>query len=1132
MNLTPEQERAVNERARDVIVTAGAGSGKTRVLVERCVSLLNDHDIDQLVALTFTDAAAAEMRGRVRVAVMDRPELERHIPALDRAIIGTIHSLCLQLLRENPVEAGIDPGAMVLDENVAQAEILAACRDAIEAAAGGESPGTEALLGLGVYQARSALPRMVARRDEVNNAYAAMGGHSPEEWEPLIKQKLVSFTGPLVDECRAGLAQHREFLVDAQIPDQTDALTPTVELVLETLADPSTGTTQNLIERLLDVSMIPSPGNRGSKSAWRCTPREVRDSVKAIREAYDEVAPFLWNDADADSLPMLESLRHLFLNASERYETRKRELAALDFLDLELKAIEMLRTSRPVAAAYRSRFRHILVDEAQDLNPTQYEFLNLLSGGDENEAAENRRPERFFVGDVKQSIYRFRRSDVRKLNQLKTDIEAANGATVSLNTSFRSHQRLVDVINNVMTGVLGGAQEDYEAPMEPMSSDRQPPSNSPAVEIVRIARAHKEPDGKKAPTQRELRRMEAHLIAQRIKSLIDRKYPVWDRDIDEPRAVEAKDIVVLLRSMNHVNEYERALDNSNIAYRTASSGDFYSRSEIIDLTNLLEWLAEPANDIALVGLLRSPFFAIDDESLIALKRAGGSWLDALRSPPAGVLAGTGPLCLHAARVLDQLREESRLAAPEQLVESALILTNYEASWAPVRGGDQALANIRQFVGMARAFADKSVDEFVEYIRLLRDDLDARAPQAALDAVDAVRLMTIHSAKGLEFPIVILAEAGSARGAARAPSVLWRADEGISLTLEREVDEIDEARSKPGFYSYLTELEKREDQAEAKRLLYVAATRAADLLIVTGIEPTGDTPTWLGDFIEFGGADIVRMENPVPVDLAATTTAAPEHSVRQGKNPVPGTTFDTPPPDSEQLADAPLLGRRGAIPIRSSTPATALEHNDAAGFFGRPDPLALIRGTLAHAAIEEWFKTGTRPDVRELARRKGTRLNGGDMADIEADVNALLDDFDSSDLAATLRGLSTEAHFELPFSWDWSGVAVHGSIDLAYETGGQWHVVDFKTDRVPNGKEADRASAYLTQLGVYAGAIESAVGHRPRTGLMFLRTGTLHWVSEQDIDAALGMTRGRIDNSDITLGEIDETGEFADEQSNV
>ena len=141
---------------------------------------------------------------------------------------------------------------------------------------------------------------------------------------------------------------------------------------------------------------------------------------------------------------------------------------------------------------------------------------------------------------------------------------------------------------------------------------------------------------------------------------------------------------------------------------------------------------------------------------------------------------------------------------------------------------------------------------------------------------------------------------------------------------------------------------------------------------------------------------------------------------------------------------------------------------------------------------------------------------------------MLDDFDRSDLAATLRDPATRAHFELPFSWAWDGVAVHGSIDLAYQAGGKWHVVDFKTDRVEQGGEGERASAYLTQLGVYAGAIEAATGHRPKTGLMFLRTGTLYWAENADIGAALRETRERIDGGEVSVGEDDAAGEFADE----
>ncbi|MYD35496.1 MAG: AAA family ATPase [Dehalococcoidia bacterium] len=1122
MNLTSAQEQAVTERGRDVIVTAGAGSGKTRVLVERYVSLLEDHDIDQLVAVTFTDAAAAEMRGRVRQAVTSRQNLKRHIPHLDHAIIGTIHSLCLQLLRDNPVAAGIDPGATVLDENEAQVELLIACRDAIEAAATGEGPGVEALLWIGVHATREALPRMVERRDEVEGAF---GSDSRPEREAHIKSVLDAHVDGLVRELRPILADHRGFLIHARIPDRIDRLTGTVEAVLEELGDPMAGDNDDLISRLRAVSEIPSPGSVGSRNTWFATPIEVRAVVRELRAAYETVGPFQWNDADVDALDALESLKELFLAACDRYEARKHDLSALDFLDLELKAIALLQESPRTVAAYRSRFRHILVDEAQDLNPPQFRFLELLTGerGDSPES----RPERFFVGDIKQSIYRFRRSDVRNLNNLLKQVKHDDGALVSLNTSFRSHERLVKGVNVVMRDVFGEAKADYEAPMEPMIAIRASGNSHPAMEALPIAREFANPDEAGTPRDSEKRRMEADRCAQRIRRLIDDGFPVWDNDKNEYRPATAGDVVILMRGMIHAYEYERALENHGIRYRTASGGDFYTRSEIVDLTNLMEWLAEPANGIALVGLLRSPFFAIDDETLLALTQTqssrpdGNSILHALSNLPEDILRQTRPLRVRAARILEQLREESRLATPEQLLEQALNLTNYEAAWAPVRGGDQVLANIRQFAGIARSLPDKTVDEFVDHIRTLRDDLETRAPQAALDAVDAVRLLTIHSSKGLEFPIVFLADAGANRGGPRTSTVLWRAEEGISLTLERDVSEIDENRRQPGFYAYLKELERREDEAENKRLLYVAATRAADLFVVSGAEPTENNEPWLSIFTKPEYGDHINISEPTRVDLDALKSRSPKVSLK------------IPESETEQPADAPLLGRRGAIPIRSSTPATALEQGDGTRFSGRSDPLALIRGTLTHAAIEEWFTKEKRPDIRDLAHRTGLRLNDEDMADIEADVNAMLGDFDSSNLAATLRGdATTQKHFEMPFSWEWGGVAVHGAIDLAYLTNGEWHVVDFKTDRVEKGREAEHAETYLTQLGVYAGAIEAATGHRPKAGLMFLRTGTLHWAEPDEIDAALSGTRQKIDSGEIALTETDETGEFADEQLSI
>ena len=438
MELTAEQEKAVRERGRDVLVTAGAGSGKTRVLVERYLSLLEDLSIGQIVAVTFTDAAASEMRDRVRRAVMSRPEFERHQADLDSARIGTVHSLCLQILRENPVEAGIDPASSVLSDDEEEAARLSACMDAIEAAAEEQGPRLAALLGLGIRQAKSELPRMVARRNEIEAAFEALGGPNDDDWAVRIRDILARHVASLVEAKRAWLAEKCEWLVDVRQDNEPDKLTPIVDAHLQSLGDPWEGNAEDLLRRLAEVALLPGPGGFGGRAAWNAPPQEVRQALREIRAIYAEIAVFQWNEADADAVAILDSLRALFKDACQRFTTRKKDLSALDYLDLELKAIELLRTSPETAAAYRTRFKHVLVDEVQDLNPTQFEFLELLTRAQQSKDALSG-PERFYVGDIKQAIYRFRGSDVRNVSRLEKDIKQLGGTTLSLSESFRAH---------------------------------------------------------------------------------------------------------------------------------------------------------------------------------------------------------------------------------------------------------------------------------------------------------------------------------------------------------------------------------------------------------------------------------------------------------------------------------------------------------------------------------------------------------------------------------------------------------------------------------------------------------------------------------------------------------------------
>ena len=1083
--MTAEQQAIVDARGRDIFVTAGAGSGKTTVLVDRYVGLLSECGIPEIAAVTFTDAAATEMRERVRRAVLTRPDLASHRTDLDRAVIGTIHSLCLLLLRENPVESAIDPAARVLSDDEAESELLSACDEALEEAANDDHRAL-ALREVGTFALTDVLPRMVARRDEVAEAYRALPGNGPSEWAEHIQALLEPALRNAVEEARPQLAEWAAWLEDAHAAATgKDALYPRVANVLAALGDPNEGDWRDLLDRVLDaggtVNLV-----GGSTKNWADLDG-VKNTMRALREEAQrfKVLP-CWNENDRPALEALASLRSLFNDACDRYEKRKRELAALDYLDLELKATELLRSHPDVAAPYRSRFRHLMVDELQDTNPAQIALLGLLSHGGDSASAG---PERFFVGDGKQAIYRFRGGDVRHFTRLRREVQST-GDVLTLSQSFRAHNPLVETFNVIFSHVFADPREDFEAPIQSMTGRGPDAPHAPHLVLMPVA----EKTG--GPADDERRQAEADAVAAEIASLLQHGAPVWDRKKEELRPAQSSDVAILLRRLKNVHLFEMALESRGIPYRTPAGAGFFTRQEVRDLTNLLGWLAEPDDTIALVGALRSPLFMIDDQSLLAL-RSDRDLSAALHDPPQGVLDEARLFCAHAAAVLDELRRDASTAPADALIEKALALTGFEAAWAPLQGGDQALANIRKFVGLARTLADHSLDQFVTYVRRRRDELDAREGQAVLDASNAVRLMTVHGAKGLEFPIVFVPEA-------HLPSrsdydyVRWRSGEGLSMTLARDIG--DSSRPRPGFYDYLLQRDKAEEAAEHKRLFYVAATRAADALYVSGDEKnSGDG--WLAAAVEALGTaprDGVEVRSPLTVGPGATA-----------RRPSPA-TLAPPSPDDEEEFEPPLVARPRVIPLRSSTPATALRPPAGPRAFDRHgDGLALVRGNLAHKAIELWFTSGTRPELADLVRRIDAGLGDQAAGRVVGDVDEMLDRFDASPLAATLRHGDTLSYFELPFSWDWDGVPVHGTIDLAYRSAGSWRVLDFKTDDLRDKPLPEAAAPYLPQLALYASALERATGQSPSAGLLFLRTGDVYSPTPDDLSKALTTTRARV-----------------------
>ncbi len=1096
MNLTPQQAAIVADVHRDVVVTAGAGTGKTRVLVERYLALLNSHKISEIAAVTFTDAAASEMRERVRREVMASDDLSSHRKDLDKAVIGTIHSLCLQLLRDNPVEARMDPAAVVLSEDEAELERLRACAESLESAIQA-GHGLLSLQHLGVYQVKKTLPEMLRQRDDVDQAYNAMPVGTPEQRAESLKALMEQAMKSAVEEHRPSLIEWTEFLRLAHAGAGQDAQKDRVGTVLEILGDLRTADCKDLLERVARVrSEINLRG--GSAKNWDGNLPEVKAVQRSLRDVADFFAVLpRWNDHDSLSLEVLEDLRLLFSDACVLYQQYKDDLGALDFLDLEIRTRQLLREHPGIAEAHRRRFNHLMVDELQDTNPAQMEILNLLQAP--------AGPKVFFVGDAKQSIYRFRGGDVRSFRRLQRQVES-NGSLHLLTQTFRSHDPLVEGLNGLFDHVFQGAKEDFEAPMETMQGTGRDAPSSPSM--VMMSLSEKGPDGKNPPETRK-RRVEADAVAAEVAALLEQAVPVWNADINNTRPVRPADVAILLRRLTNVHLFEQALESHGVRYRTMSGPGFFRRQEVFDLINLVRWLAQPDDHIALVGLLRSPMFMLDDRTILHLRpfSPNSDWLDSLRQPPSQVEGENREACLRAWNVLADLRAEAPYASAHDLVERALAQTGFEASWGALPGGEQSLANIRKLVTMLRDLGGQSLDEAALYLRRRLEDTLVREGQAPLDDLDAVRILTIHGAKGLEFPVVLVPECDvSPRNS--YDTVRWRRHEGISATLSPDL-ESDDKRRRPGFYSLLEQHDKVEEAAEYKRLFYVAATRAADKLYLSGAA-TKSGESWMSmarDALKANAWPGVEVRPPIPVD---TSRISSRH-----RRP-----FLSPPDEADESVETSgYVDRPSVIPMRSSTPATALETREKSPAFARYGPgLGLARGQLAHQAIEQWFNTGIRPCLEQMARQIDDALSDQEVSRLTTEVNDMLDWLDRSPLARTLRLPDTRTYFEMPFSWDWNGVPVHGSIDLVYRSGPNWHVVDFKTDDVRGRSVEEAADRYLSQLALYREALKRSTGQPPEASLVFLRAKKVYTPPADKLVLALTQVRQSIEQG-LPVSEV-------------
>ena len=848
--LTDEQRRALNSPGVSVALSAGAGCGKTFVLTERFVGALAPHGeqsagarLGQVVAITFTERAAREMRDRIRAAcrarLLDCPEGEvgywlALLRELDTARINTIHGFCGTLLRSHAVEARLDPRFRVLD--AAQSDTLrreAADTVLREVLAESSEETIELLVTYGFAGLTTMVDGLLGQRDQID--WAAWQAEAPENlvnrWED--HWRAVTLPAALKHLASSPVARQLLELAGVRPCSQAAMLERFAVLgeLLPGLAESAHAAAD--VARLHEVARV--QGSRAKQWASDDVYEQFKVAAEALRKSIEGVRPLLSFDRIAALPAARDGLRMLAIagRVAAEYDARKDDESVLDFDDLLIRAKQLLvgPGSEPLRRRLAGQIRLLLVDEFQDTDPLQVELVRALCddgllGG-----------KLFFVGDLKQSIYRFRGAQPEVFRALRSEMPETGRLPLSLN--FRSQPGVIDFVN----ALFAPAIDAYE----PLRAHRPQSGPRPSVELLWASEPKDETgdeSGSRAGRAERLRRTEAEWIARRIRQMLDSgemlvgtvEGSIGEEGVRLPQAaarpVAQGDIAILFRALTDVQYYEEALRRYGIEYYLVGGKAFYSQQEVYDLVNLLRAIDNPADDVSLLGALRGPLFSLTDETIVWLKLGRQSLHEGLMAPqqPQAMDAAQRERVAHAAQTLRELGELKDRVGVAHLIREALARTGFDAVLLAEFLGERKLANLHKLIDQARADDQQGIFTLDDYIQRLSDFV-ARQPDEALAATypekaDVVRLMSIHQSKGLEFPVVFVADVARPRMAGRdavrftpALGPLIRSQDGAltGFDLDRLATQ-------------------QEDEAEMVRLFYVAATRAADYLVLSaGVE---------------------------------------------------------------------------------------------------------------------------------------------------------------------------------------------------------------------------------------------------------------------------------------------------------
>lgn len=1126
------QEQAVTDPHPAIAVTAGAGSGKTLSLVGRYLHLLErGYPLRSILAITFTEKAAREMRSRIRNALAnisagsDDPHSAFVFNPFDSdsARIGTIHSLCAEILRAHPAEAGLDPAFAVLEEGLAAALQAEAIGSALVWAAS----DVQAAALFGAFkenELRQVLSALMSRRLDVCNSVLPAGevARMRERFASTLSSYLSAYLdSPEWVSSLSALAAHC-----ASSPE--DKLELARQSVLAHWGETQQARhAQNWDGVLLSLAALrKAVSTQGKKDNWSDI-ETVRAAMSGLRQVYDDHLKFLVEKSrfalDEKLAAHFPAAQRLFDRTLLEYQRRKDERQALDFDDLEGLTARLLSDAPELRTRWQSELRAVLVDEFQDTNDRQRQIVYALTGFNPQalptKTAKNAKEETlsapggsgnkvdlFVVGDSKQSIYRFRSADVTVFRQVQADIQAAGRQTIDLDLTFRAHKALLENLNALLAPILGETDDParpYAVPFTPLCAYRQAPIREniqpPYIEF-QLGPGESAEAGRSAA---------AGGLAHRLRELHEGEGFAWG------------DMALLFRSSTAFPVYEAGLEAAGIPFVTIAGRGFYERPEIRDLLNALAAIADPTDDLALVGLLRSPAFAIPDAEIYKLRFPGGSTTPArifnslkqnleqadsdkrtqgnngTHSMQPAPDTQPSSFSIHPYTVVTDLHALAGRAPAAAVLKRLLDLTHYRAILASVPNGARMIRNVEKLLADAHRSGLVGLGEFLAYVQTLRD-VGLREGEALADSSSgAVQLMTVHKAKGLEFPLTVIADAAfEHRGAG----------DKVQLTDTFLLDIRDDE-----FHSTAWQLAARSEdelnEAEDNRLLYVAATRAKEKLLINGHaklkkDGTLSLAGWLGKF----GLDSVQ----IPGEMAAPQTFLLNNGSSVTVYPgsmTPAAVSLQPASVSPLYQEAPLSGPQAAkadlleplaLPAPVADEKARTREADPPQRVWRvvsktrsPRAPAWLVGRLVHEALHRWHFPAKEQQglpagefeffLRPFALESGL-IDEGEIHAAIQESRRLLECLHAHPLFKELD--SAERHHEVSYFLEEG----RGVIDLLYRTEAGWCIIDFKTDELRSDEAARSAitqNGYDRQLARYAQAVAGSLGVQAKTRLVFL-----------------------------------------------